>query len=230
MPRVLRATLVVVLLSVVASAQIDLSGTVSGTVLDETGAVIANAHIFINVGGLVGAARTDSFGQFRVKDLQSGIGKLSVKASGFEEQQIDVRVAQKGSPPITVRMKVLDPGVIEEPVPYPNFVDQITAPIGGQLAEIRSLPLFSERSRMSIGIVSGKVERRGKPVKNVKVRIKGSSIDLSTHTNNAGEFSFAGLFPAEYDLELKARGSKTQRAKVGFSGFGARYYFYLDQR
>ncbi|MGA8042472.1 MAG: TonB-dependent receptor [Terracidiphilus sp.] len=68
-------------------AQTAVDGAIGGTVLDSTGAVVANANITVhNVGtNAEQTAATDASGYFRVLHLQPGAYNVSIKAEGFNE-------------------------------------------------------------------------------------------------------------------------------------------------
>ncbi|HEX4134948.1 MAG TPA: TonB-dependent receptor [Bryobacteraceae bacterium] len=82
--RFLAALAALTLFSFGANAQVS-SGTVVGTVLDPTGAAIANAKIEAkNVAtGVVSSATTTGAGEYRIGDLIAGVYSITASANGF---------------------------------------------------------------------------------------------------------------------------------------------------
>src|SRR5579859_3739360 len=80
------------------------SGTITGTVTDQSGAVISDAvvHIHNKVSGYEQSVKTDSSGAFRFNNIPPNPYQLIVAASGFAQavQAVDVR----GSLPINLNV------------------------------------------------------------------------------------------------------------------------------
>src|SRR5579859_5414266 len=76
------------------SAQTLISGDISGTVTDPSGAVVPNAHVTVTSveTGQSKAATSDAGGAYRVSLLTPGNYKISVTASGFQTSTLTVTV------------------------------------------------------------------------------------------------------------------------------------------
>ena len=98
----------------VASGQA-ISGNITGTVVDSSGAAVANADVNIaNLSTGVGAnTKTNSTGEYRFDNLLAGFYKITVKASGFRTTtiQVEVLLNQTGTANAT-----LSPGAANEVV------------------------------------------------------------------------------------------------------------------
>ena len=80
--------------SVAASAQSANSGSVSGTVVDASGAVVPNATIEIRnpISGLARSTSTDNAGKFSIPNLPFNPYHLTVTGQGFTASAQDVNV------------------------------------------------------------------------------------------------------------------------------------------
>jgi hypothetical protein len=92
------------------------TGTILGTVLDNTGAVVANATITVtnNATGVSKETKTSSSGDFTVPYLPPGTYKVAVEAAGFQQsvlQDVTLVVAQEARTNFTLK-----PGAVSETV------------------------------------------------------------------------------------------------------------------
>jgi hypothetical protein len=140
------------------------TGAITGTVIDPSGAVVANAEIRVTnqeTGILERAAKTDATGSFTVPLLPAGSYTVSAISSGFQESKfadIAVRVTE------TTRMQArLRPLAVQERVEVSAQVQTVetTAATTGQAIEastIRNLPLatqnFQQLLTLSTGVAS----------------------------------------------------------------------------
>src|SRR5579863_7461773 len=100
-------TVAAVLSAIVANAQsVGNSGSVNGTVLDSTGAVVPQAKVELRnpVSGLDRTATTDSAGRFEFTNIPFNPYHLSVTAAGFSAFARDVE--PRSSVPVTVAIKL----------------------------------------------------------------------------------------------------------------------------
>jgi len=74
-------------LSPTAMAQV-LYGSLTGTVMDTTGAVVPNAHVTAleATKGVARETQTDSSGVYQISDLLPGVYKITITASSFGSQ------------------------------------------------------------------------------------------------------------------------------------------------
>ena len=90
MRNVCESPLVVLLALIVASGTVmaqQVSGDISGQIVDQTGARIASAKVIVQAAGssLSATTQADSEGRFRVGGLLPGTYKVSVSAAGFAD-------------------------------------------------------------------------------------------------------------------------------------------------
>ncbi len=92
------ATLMVLSMSLVAVAQSSLTGAITGTVNDPSGAVIPNATVKVRNAGTSQeeSTTTGAEGRFRVTNLQPGIYSVTVNAQGFTEYHQEQIVVEVG--------------------------------------------------------------------------------------------------------------------------------------
>jgi Carboxypeptidase regulatory-like domain len=124
-----------------------ISGDLVGTVLDSSGAAVANVDIqIVNVGtGVTSATKTNGTGEYHFGNLEAGNYKLTVKASGFRTvvEQADVQLNKTGTVNFT-----LAPGSAGETVEVsgaPPIIDTTTAQIETNYTEqqLQDLPSAS---------------------------------------------------------------------------------------
>jgi hypothetical protein len=82
-------------------------GTVSGTVQDPTGAVIAGARVELrSQTAAVQTTTTDNTGSFKFSRVPSGTYKVQVQSTGFALQTIDLKVGAGSPAPLHVSMSI----------------------------------------------------------------------------------------------------------------------------
>ena len=89
-------------------AQSNISGDISGTVLDASGAAVPNAQVTVTNldNGLQKTATTDPSGNFRVALLPPGRYKVSAGASGFSTANANTTVAAGEVTPVSIQLAV----------------------------------------------------------------------------------------------------------------------------
>ena len=89
-------------------AQSNISGDISGTVLDASGAAVPNAQVTITNldNNLQKTATSDPSGNFRVSLLPPGRYKVSAVASGFSTANANTSVAAGEVTPVTIKLAV----------------------------------------------------------------------------------------------------------------------------
>jgi hypothetical protein len=124
-----------------------ISGNLVGTVLDSSGAAVANAEVTAtNVGtAQIIPGRTNNTGEFRFDNLPIGTYKITVKASGFRTttEQAEVQLNKTG----TVNVS-LSPGAATETVEVSGeapIIDTTTAQLG---------TTFNDRFSQDLGLTS----------------------------------------------------------------------------
>ena len=102
------AGVAVTITSPTAHSQSNISGDISGTVTDASGAALPNAKITITseARGEVKTVTSDSVGNFRVPLLSPGSYKLSVTADGFNTSTLTTTVSAGVVTPLAVKLTV----------------------------------------------------------------------------------------------------------------------------
>jgi Carboxypeptidase regulatory-like domain len=165
MPKSFRNRFWMVLLSIVAVtrmfAQGGATGAISGTVVDPTGAVVANADVRIinqDTGENTRAAKTDATGSFNASLLPVGTYNVVVSSAGFGEAKFEgvvVRITE------TTRMTAkLAPLKVLEKVEVQAEVQAVetTSATTGQAIEaltIRELPLATQNFQQLLTLSTG---------------------------------------------------------------------------
>ncbi len=124
-----------------------ISGSLVGTVVDSSSAVLTNATVeATNVGtGATATTQTNATGGYRFENLPVGTYRVSVKASGFRTvlQQVDVVLNQTGTLNVT-----LTPGAASETIE----VSGVASVIDTTSAQLASS--YNERFSQDLGITS----------------------------------------------------------------------------
>src|SRR3984893_2552353 len=84
------------------------SRTISGVVLDPSGAAVSGAPVTLaNIDGTaIGDTTTDNTGTFRFAKLASGVYRINVQAAGFRETTLDVIVGKKQLSPVRIDLLI----------------------------------------------------------------------------------------------------------------------------
>ncbi len=90
------------------AAQTGNASSISGTVVDPSGAVVANATVTIHnpVSGLDRSATTDSSGNFSFSNVPFNPYHLSIAAAGFAPYAQDVEIRSSVPLEVTITLKV----------------------------------------------------------------------------------------------------------------------------
>src|SRR6266404_3419577 len=109
MKRLVFAILVVLSLAVAANAQ-TFRGSINGTVVDPSGAVVPNAQVKAteSATGIDHNTVTTSEGQFSFQDIPLGLYKVTVTATGFPAYTVD-KVQVVAGQIYTLQVKLLCP-------------------------------------------------------------------------------------------------------------------------
>src|SRR5262249_5417622 len=142
---VLGAVLALMLVGVAASAQ-TASATLSGTVRDETGAVVVGASVTLRnpLTGASRSVRTDDEGRYSLTNIEPGEYELRAERSGFKtDVQSGVLLAVGGTTVVEISMGV---GQVTEEVLVPQLellIEPTKVEVSRVVAsvEIESLPI-----------------------------------------------------------------------------------------
>jgi hypothetical protein len=133
-----------------ARAQSTTDGAIGGTVLDSSGAAVANAHVSARNNGTneEQSVTTDETGYYRITKLQPGSYTVSVEVAGFAPYKAERVIVQVGSvTELAVHLNVASAGatiVVSEETPQVNTTSAEFAPTVDQVA-INNLPINGGR-------------------------------------------------------------------------------------
>jgi hypothetical protein len=92
----------------ISKAQSNISGDITGTVTDPSGAAVSNAQITVTSesNGQIKTTVTNGTGDFRVPLLSPGAYKISVTATGFQAATLNATVSAGTITPVNVMLSV----------------------------------------------------------------------------------------------------------------------------
>jgi hypothetical protein len=198
--RAVMVACVVVLVAFLATGQVT-SGSVEGTVVDPTGAVVPGALATIESPTPRAGVTSDEYGRFVLDGIPPGNYTLRLQVAGFEPKDLQVRIEEGGRISlgrIALEVAPLLPclGDIEKPVIHDKRLDS------------------PNKTR-----ISGTVRGEGTALRNMVVRLRGPGASgdvVSTRTDENGGFRFDGMPPGWYDLLIPDTGVKLKvRLKNG---------------
>jgi len=162
--------LVLVCATVLATAQ-RITGNISGTVKDETGALVTNATVKatntdtgFNHSSLVG-----SDGSFLIQYLPVGPYVVQVEAAGFKKfVQQNVTIAVDQTLPLSITLSVGTAQQTVEVTEAPPMVETSTAELGRTVspAEIIALPLVNRNAYAELSLTAGVMSNSASPQSN----------------------------------------------------------------
>src|SRR5882724_13318012 len=84
------------------------TGTLTGTALDPSGAVVVGANVRLSAadGSLLAQATTDASGKFRFDQLASGAYVVSVSAAGFRDATISMKLGKAAANPLRFVLQI----------------------------------------------------------------------------------------------------------------------------
>src|SRR5438445_6496293 len=142
-------------------AQGGATGAITGTVLDPSGAVVANADVHIinqDTGVVARTTKTDGSGSFVVQLLPVGTYTVAVTSAGFQEAKIpDIAVRVTETTRMTARLRTL---AVQEKIEVQAQVQTVetTDATTGQAIEsrtIRELPLATQNFQQLLTLSTG---------------------------------------------------------------------------
>lgn len=173
-------------------AQINTQGSILGTVLDASGAVVAGAEVVtVNLNtGLTSKAVSDASGNFEILALPIGHYSVTVTATGFKSWKIDsteltVGERRRVSPSLQI-------GDVSEQVSVESTAELLQTERSSvqtviQMQQIRELPLSDRNPVVLVGLVPGmRYLGQGGPE-------RGSTVQGMGTRDNQTEFQVDGL-------------------------------------
>jgi hypothetical protein len=178
-----------VLFAVVTAAGQEVNASLTGTVVDPTGAVIPNARVVLS--GLIDSeTRTNKQGEFAIRGLRPGSYTLKLKSPGFRTRSR--RVSLQEGQTKSLGMISLEIG--------PVACDGEWIP--GQVTQER---IAEDAAPRLSGFVQGVYNV---PNVFVVVRKAGTSEVMAVaHADEGGEFEFPSLSPGTYEVEVSHNGT-----------------------
>jgi hypothetical protein len=135
-------------ITVVSLAQQAATGTITGRVADQNGAVIPNAEVSVkqNATGIVRQTVTNGDGAFAATNLSPGLYELKVSVRGFKtriQTNVALEVGQTLTLDAAMEIGVQETITLDEGVDMRPLIDDYSSKVDGVIntAEIESLPL-----------------------------------------------------------------------------------------
>lgn len=211
----------------------NLTGSISGTVIDQTGAVVVGASVKITGTGFEKAVATDDKGAYVIKDVPAGSFTLTVTTAGFKLYTLDnITVSPGASLPLDVQ---LEPAGEKTQVNVEGEkvaqVETETAQVAGTITqkEVISLGLngrnFSQLIALTPGVSNqtGQDEAKVGVTGSVKYSVNGGRVEYNTFEVDGSDVLNAGLNGAESTLVVYPSLDAIQEVKVLTSNYGAMY-------
>jgi hypothetical protein len=224
----------VVMPTLAASAADAGASSISGTVNDQTGAVVVNATVKVNdAGGVVQTAVTDANGSYSIKGLPAGSYNVTVTAAGFKKFEADNIVLAPGQPlPLDAG---LEPGGEKTEVNVEGqkvaTVETENAQVSGTVTEKEVLTLglngrnFTQLIALTPGVSNQTQQDEAKVgvTGSVKYSVNGGRVEYNTFEVDGSDVLNAGLNGAESTLVVYPSLDAIQEVKVLASNYGAMY-------
>lgn len=209
-------------------------GTISGTVSDATGAVLANATVTLNKStGLAATAVTDDQGAYAFREVPAGAYTVAVTAPGFKKfEAANINLAQGTELPLDA---TLEPAGAQTEVNVQSQnasqVETETASVSGTLTqkEVTTLGLNGRNFTQLIALTPGVSNQTGQDeakvgvVGSVKYSVNGGRVEYNTFEVDGSDVLNAGLNGAESTLVVYPSLDAIQEVKVLTSNYGAMY-------
>jgi hypothetical protein len=174
---------------VVVAALLSRAGSISGVVVDATGAVVARSHVVASSEGGSHTAITAEDGGFVVKDLTPGAYSIEISSPGFSVKTIKaINVDDKELvlPPVELSVA---PG--PSCGPFPPVC--VLTPITSGRSQLAGRVFLLGNSRAAGALVAVYETKTGRRI-------------ASTHADSEGNFLITGLRPGSYQLRVQLSG------------------------
>ena len=211
------------------------TGTILGTVADNSGAVVANAEVAITnlATGVTKNTNTSSSGDFTVPYLQPGTYRVEVHAPGFQKsilQNIGLVVAQEVRANVTMK-----PGAISETVEVQaNAValdtDSATVSQTVTQEQVNELPLNGRNFLSLLFIGAGAVQTNGEMGQ--MRQGEGNAISINGSRPESSNYTLDGLANTDTALNTPAvilSQDAIQEFKIQSETYSAEYGFSANQ-
>ena len=221
--------------SVLLFSQGGATGTILGTVLDNSGAVVSGATITVtNVGtGVINHTKTGTSGDYTVPFLQPGIYKVTVEAQGFQQsvlQNVGLVVAQDARANFTLK-----PGAVSETVSVEASavsLDTDTSAVTQTVTQkqVDQLPLNGRNFVNLLFIGAGAVQTNGE--QGQMRQGEGNAISINGGRPTSNNYTLDGLINTDTALNTPAvilSQDAIQEFKIQSETYSAEYGFSANQ-
>jgi len=218
----------------VAPVQATGPGSITGTINDQTGAVVVGATVNVaNTKGVSQSAVSDAKGNYSIKDLPAGSYSVTVTAKGFKPFKADsVTLAAGQELPLDAGLEAA--GEATQVNVEGNAVAQVeteNANVSGTITqkEVVKLQLNGRNFTQLIALTPGVSNQTGQDeakvgiTGSVKYSVNGGRVEYNTFDVDGSDVLNAGLNGAESTLIVYPSLDAIQEVKVLTSNFGAMY-------
>ena len=215
-------------------AQTDPGAVLTGTVTDQSGAVIAGATVTMtNAADVKKTTVSDDKGTYTFRGLEPGVYKLAVEASAFKAYQADLINIAGGEPSI-INVGLVPAGASTEiDVEGSNAaaVETETSQVSGTITqkEVVKIGLNGRNFTQLIALAPGVSNQTGQDeakvgvVGSVKYSVNGGRVEYNTFEVDGSDVLNAGLNGASSTLVVYPSLDAIQEVKVLTSNYGAQY-------
>jgi hypothetical protein len=215
-------------------AQTEGGGVLTGTVTDQSGAVIAGATVTVtNARGVKKTTVSDDKGTYTIRGLEPGVYSLSVAVAAFKAYQADTINVAAGEP-LTIDVGLVPAGTSTEiNVEGSNAaaVETETSQVSGTITqqEVVKIGLNGRNFTQLIALAPGVSNQTGQDeakvgvVGSVKYSVNGGRVEYNTFEVDGSDVLNAGLNGASSTLVVYPSLDAIQEVKVLTSNYGAQY-------
>jgi hypothetical protein len=215
-------------------AQTERGAVLTGTVADQSGAVIAGATVTVtNAAGVKKTTVSDDKGIYAFRGLEPGVYNLSVAAAAFKAYQADAINVAAGEP-LTIDVSLFPAGTSTEiNVEGSNAgaVETETSQVSGTITqkEVVKIGLNGRNFTQLIALAPGVSNQTGQDeakvgvVGSVKYSVNGGRVEYNTFEVDGSDVLNAGLNGASSTLVVYPSLDAIQEVKVLTSNYGAQY-------
>jgi Carboxypeptidase regulatory-like domain len=221
--------------SVVLLSQGGATGTILGTILDNSGAVVTGATVTVtNVAtGVSNQTRSGSSGDYTVPFLQPGTYKITVEAQGFQQsvlQNVGLVVAQEARANFTLKPGAVSESVSVEASAVSLDTDSSAVSQTVTQKQVDQLPLNGRNFVSLLFIGAGAVQTNGE--QGQMRQGEGNAISINGGRPTSNNYTLDGLINTDTALNTPAvilSQDAIQEFKIQSETYSAEYGFSANQ-